>query len=539
MPENQPNTRKKSSRLLKSTSVVSGMTVLSRILGLVRDIVFARFFGTKMVMDAFFVAFKIPNIFRRFFAEGAFSQAFVPVFSEYDEKCTAQEVKELVDRVTGTLGLVLFVMTVVGIVAAPALISVFAMGWVWSPVPGDADKFVLAVDMLRLTFPYLFFVSLVALCGGILNTYQRFAAPAFAPVLLNVVLISFAAFIAPYYSRPGLALAAGVFAAGVVQLLFLLPFLARLKVLPRPRWGGAHPGVRKIGRLMVPAIFGSSVAQINILFDTLIASFLVTGSISWLYYSDRLMEFPLGVFGVALATVILPNLSRHHASESAQAFSSMLDWAMRLALLIALPATIGLFILAGPVLTTIFYGGQFDANDVDMAVPSLMAYSIGLTGFIFVKVLAPGFFARQDTKTPVRIGIIALVVNMILNVLIVVPWVRSGWAAPHAGLAIATSCSAFLNAGLLWLRLRKDGVWQPNPGWRRFLVQVIVACGVMAVMLDRFVAPLSSWIEAGTWTRCLWLALAVAGGCAVYAATLLAAGLRPAALRMTSRGTPV
>jgi len=330
-------------------------------------------------MDAFFVAFKIPNIFRRFFAEGAFSQAFVPVFTEYDETRSQADVKELVDRVTGTLGLVLLVMTVVGVVAAPALISVFGMGWVWSSVPEDADKFELAVDMLRLTFPYLFFVSLVALGGGILNTYQRFAAPAFAPVLLNVVLISFAALIAPYYSRPGIALAAGVFVAGFVQLLFLLPFLGRLKVLPRPRWGSAHPGVRKIGKLMVPAIFGSSVAQINILFDTLIASFLVTGSISWLYYSDRLMEFPLGVFGIALATVILPNLSRHHAAESPQAFSSTLDWAMRLAVLIALPATIGLFMLAGPVLTTIFYGGQFDIDDVAMAVPSLMAYSVGLT----------------------------------------------------------------------------------------------------------------------------------------------------------------
>jgi len=539
MVENSENSPAKPPRLLKSTSVVSGMTLLSRILGLARDIVFARFFGAGIVMDAFFVAFKIPNIFRRFFAEGAFSQAFVPVFTEYDETRSQAEVKELVDRVTGTLGLILLVMTVIGVVAAPVLISVFGMGWLWSPVPEDADKFALAVDMLRLTFPYLFFVSLVALAGGILNTYQRFAAPAFAPVLLNVVLIFFAALIAPYYSRPGIALAAGVFAAGLAQLLFMLPFLGRLKVLPRPRCGGGHPGVRKIGRLMVPAIFGSSVAQINILFDTLIASFLVTGSISWLYYSDRLMEFPLGVFGIALATVILPNLSRHHATQSAQAFSCMLDWAMRLAVLIALPATIGLFILAGPLLTTIFYGGQFDANDVAMAVPSLMAYSVGLTGFIFVKVLVPGFFARQDTRTPVKIGIIALVINMILNILIVVPWVRAGWAAPHAGLAMATSVSAFINAGLLWVRLRQDGAWHPQPGWRRFVLQVAVACGVMVIMLNQFVAPLADWLEAMTWTRCLWLAMAVMGGGIVYAATLFAVGLRPADLRMTSPGASV
>ncbi len=519
-------------RLLKSTSLVSGMTMLSRVLGLVRDIVFARFFGAGVVMDAFFVAFKIPNIFRRFFAEGAFSQGFVPVFAEVDENGSREEVRELVDRVAGTLGIALFVFTAIGVVAAPALISVFGMGWLWSPVPEDADKFALAVDMLRWTFPYLFFISLSALAGGILNTYHRFAAPAFVPVLLNVVLITFAAFVAPYFERPGLALAVGVFTAGVVQLLFLLPFLARLKVLPRPRWGPSHPGVRRIMRLMVPAIFGSSVAQINILFDTLIASFLATGSISWLYYSDRLMEFPLGVFGIALATVILPNLSRQHAAASHGQFSSTLDWAMRLTILIALPATLGLCLLAGPLLATIFFGGLFGSGDVAMATPSLMAYAFGLTGFIFVKVLAPGFFARQDTVTPVRIGVIALVGNMMLNVAIVVPWVQAGWPAPHTGLAIATAMSAFLNATLLGRELRRQRVWSPQPGWRRYLLQVAAACGVMAIMLLNFVPPVSAWLEADVWTRCAWLAAAVAGGVVVYGAALLAVGLRPGALSL-------
>jgi putative peptidoglycan lipid II flippase len=512
------------------------MTMLSRVLGLVRDIVFARLFGAGLVMDAFFVAFKIPNIFRRFFAEGAFSQSFVPVFADYEENRSPAEVKELVDRVAGTLGLVLFVFTAIGVIAAPVLISVFGMGWVWSPVPGDADKFALAVDMLRLTFPYLFFISMTALAGGVLNTHQRFGAPAFAPVLLNLVLITFAAFVAPYYSRPGMALAAGVFTAGIVQLAFMLPFLAQLKVFPVPRWGPTHAGVRRIMKLMAPAIFGSSVAQINILFDTLIASFLVTGSISWLYYSDRLMEFPLGVFGIALATVILPNLSRQHAAESREEFSATLDWSMRLTVLISLPATIGLFLLAGPLLATIFYGGQFNTVDVEMALPSLRAYSVGLSGFIFVKVLAPGFFARQDTRTPVRIGIIALLANMVLNVLIVVPWVRGGWAAPHAGLAIATAISAFLNAGLLGRGLYKEGVWRPRPGWSRFLLQVGAACGVMAIMLLSFVNPVVDWLEADVWTRCLWLAGTVLGGMFTYVAALLAVGVRPAALRIWTSG---
>ena len=534
-PEQQPATPAGAAaserRLLQSTSVVGAMTLLSRVLGLVRDVVFARFFGATYVMDAFFVAFKIPNIFRRFFAEGAFAQAFVPVFAEYDETRSAGEVKELIDRVAGTLGLSLFLFTALGVVAAPILILLFAPGFVTSDGMEGA-RYILASDMLRLTFPYLFFVSLTALAGGILNTYHRFAAPAFAPVLLNVVLVVFAAFIAPNFDRPGMILAAGVFTAGLLQLLFMLPFLARLGVLPRPRWGARHTGVKKILRLMVPAIFGSSVAQINILFDTLIASFLITGSISWLYYSDRLMEFPLGVFGIALATVILPNLSRQHAAQSPREFSATLDWAMRLVVLISFPAAIALFLLAGPLLATIFFGGRFGAGDVEMATLSLMAYSFGLLGFTLVKVLAPGFFARQDTKTPVRIGIIALVLNMVLNVAIVVPWVRAGWPGPHAGLAVATSLSAFINAGLLWRALYKEKVWVPRPGWARFLLQVVVAGGVMGLLLSQFVDPAAVWMEVGIWTRCKWLALTVIGGGMAYFVALFAVGLRPASFRI-------
>jgi len=519
--------------LLKSTSLVSFMTLLSRILGLLRDIVFARFFGAGMVMDAFFVAFKIPNIFRRFFAEGAFSQAFVPVFAEYDEAGDPAQVRELVDRVAGTLGLVLFGFTALGVLAAPVLIGVFAPGFIGN---ADGGRYDLAVDMLRLTFPYLLFISLTALAGAILNTYKNFGVPAFAPVLLNVVLIGFAAGLAPGAERPGMVLAAGVFVAGAVQLIFMLPFLLRIRLLPRPRWGWHHPGVRRVLILMAPVIFGASVAQINILFDTLIASFLATGSISWLYYSDRLMEFPLGVFGIALATVILPNLSRQHASATPAAFSATLDWALRLVVLIALPSAVGLAVVAGPILTTIFAGGAFGAADVNMASLSLVAYALGLPGFILVKVLAPGYFARQDTRTPVRVGIIALVVNMVLNVLIVVPWVRAGLPGPHAGLALATALSAFLNAFLLWRGLRRDAVLQGRAGWSRLLLQVAVAAAVMGMLLHYFSPPLVQWLEAGVWTRVSWLTAAVFGGFAVYGATLLAAGLRPDALRMKSSG---
>ncbi|NND55422.1 MAG: murein biosynthesis integral membrane protein MurJ, partial [Gammaproteobacteria bacterium] len=461
-----------------------------------------------------------------------FSQSFVPVFAEYDQQRTREDVQALADKVAGTLGLVLFVFTAIGVVAAPVLIGFAGAGWLLNPDAVSAEKYDLAVEMLRFTFPYLLFVSLTALAGAILNTYQRFAAAAFAPVLLNVVLIVFAAWVAPNFEQPGIVLAIGVFVAGVVQLLFMLPSLARVRMLPRPRWGWRDEGVQRIAKLMLPAIFGSSVAQINILFDTLLASFLVTGSISWLYYSDRLMEFPLGVFGIALATVILPNLSREFASKSTEGFAAMLDWALRIVIVIALPSAVGLFMLAGPALTTIFYGGRFTVADVDMATISLMAYSFGLLGFILVKVLAPGYFARQDTKTPVRIGIIALVANMGLNVAFVVPWYLSGIEGAHAGLALATSCSSFLNAGLLYRGLRRDGVIRHRDGWGKFLVRVTTAVAVMAMLLSYTVPQLPVWLESDLLDNVGRLTIAVVGGALVYIAVLFATGIRPHMLRL-------
>ena len=533
-------------KLLRSTGTVGAWTLLSRVLGLVRDVVYARLFGAGLVMDAFFVAFRIPNIFRRFFAEGSFSQAFVPVFAEYDQSREHVEVQELVDRAAGTLGVILSGIAIVGALTAPVFIAVFAPGF----APGldasqaghtsaaeGAERFALAVDMLRWTFPYLLFVSLAALAGGILNTYQRFIAAAFSPVLLNVVLIIFAVWVAPLYSRPGMALAAGVFAAGVVQLVCMLPSLARIRLLPKPKWGWQHPGVRKILKLMLPGLFGSSVAQISILLDTLIASFLVTGSISWLYYSDRVMEFPLGVFGIALATVMLPNLSRQHAAGATGDFGRTVDWSMRLVVLIVTPATLGLMLLAGPLLTTLFYGGQFTSRDVEQSSWSLIAYSAGLMGFVMVKVLAPGYFARQDTRTPVRVGLIALGSTMLLNLVFVVPWALAGWAAPHAGLAATTSLGSFINSTLLYRGLRRAAVLTPGPGWGRFLVRVGVASGVMTALLVAFAPHTSEWLAAKFWTRCLWLVAAVGGATAAYGMVLLAVGVRPADLRM-QRSTP-
>ena len=512
--------------LLKSTGVVSAMTFISRIMGLVRDIVFAQFFGAGTGFDAFAVANRIPNFLRRLFAEGAFSLAFVPVFAEYKEQRSHQELKALADHVAGTLGLILFGVTALGVIAAPVLIWVFAHGFTSDPL-----KYQLTVDMLRITFPYLLFISLTAFASGILNSFGRFAVPALTPVLLNLCLIGGAVFLSPYFDQPVVALALAVFMAGLLQLLFQLPYLRALKLLPRPRWGWRYPGVQRILKLMIPTLFGSSVAQINLLFDTVLASFLVTGSVSWLYYSDRLMEFPLGVFGVALGTVILPSLSQKHAAADPQAFSHTLDWALRWTLLIGVPATVALAILAGPLLATLFQHGAFSSNDVIMASYSLTAYALGLVAFMLVKVLAPGFYARKDTRTPVKIGIIAMVANMVLNIILIFP-------LRHAGLALATSLSACLNAGLLFFLLYRQKVYLPGGGWPRYFGQLTGASLLMALALIWGVGDLATdWLATGFRERVVHLALLVLGGFLVYLGCIIALGIRPRHLSIEGRSS--
>ena len=460
-------------KLMLKTSVVSGMTLVSRILGLVRDIVFARYFGASLVMDAFLVANRIPNMLRRFFAEGAFSQGFVPVMARYREQHDHQDAQEFVDSIAGTFGIILFLVTLVGVVAAPLLVAIVAPGFV-----GADGRFDLATLMLRFTFPYLFFVSLTAFAGGILNTYGRFAVPAFTPVILNIVLIAAAIWLAPLLEEPGMALAYAVLLAGLLQLLFQIPFLLRIRALPRPRWAIRHEGVRRVMTLMLPAIFGSSVAQINVLVGGIIASMLGVGKISLLYYSDRLMEFPLGLFGIALATVTLPYLSRQYANGCHEEFSATIDWSMKLVLLIALPAAVGLIILAEPLVATIFYGGVFTADDVRMAGLALQAFAVGLVGFSYVKILAPAYFAREDTKTPVRIGLIALAVNFVLSITLAWYLTSIGFAGTHAGLALAISIAALLNGVLLYRGLLRDGVLRHSAGWRSLFLQAIAANGV-------------------------------------------------------------
>ena len=516
--------------LLGSSATVGAMTMLSRILGLIRDVVFARVIGADGFADAFFVAFKIPNFLRRLFAEGAFAQAFVPVLTEYRNEGGHAAVKELIDRVAGALGSVLIVLTIVAVIAAPMLAGLFAPGFV-----GDEAKFQATTDMIRVTFPYLLFISLTGFAGGILNSYDRFAVPAFTPVWLNVCLISAALVAAPWFERPVFALAWGVFAAGVIQMLFQIPFLANIHLLPSPRLDWQYPGVRQILRLMAPAIFGVSVSQINLLLDTVIASFLPTGSVSWLYYSDRLAELPLGVFGVAAATVILPNLSRQHATKSSQEFNAILDWAIRFVLLIAVPASIALMMIAEPLLAALFYdGSEIDQRDIVMAGFSLRAYALGVVAFMLIKVLAPGYFARQDTKTPVKIGLVAMAANMVMNLVFVFA-LHHYFALGHAGLALATSIAAFLNAGLLFRGLRSAGVYTAARGWASFAGMLLLANAVMAgaLYLTLYLAlgQFGDWFVMSFMTRTLTV-LGICGvGFIAYAATLLLCGFRLSQLR--------
>src|SRR3990167_1389521 len=512
-----------SKSLFKSTSVVISMTMISRVFGFIRDMVTAHFFGASASFDAFSVAFRIPNFMRRLFAEGSFSQAFVPVLSEYQKQKTSEEIKQFVDAMSGTLGIVLLAVTIVGVVFAPLIVRIFAPGFVT-----QGERFDLAVTMLRITFPYLFLISLTAFSGAVLNTYSRFWVAAITPVFLNIAMIAAAFFLSPHMATPIIGLAWGVFIAGVLQLLFQWPFLQRLQLLPRPRIRFRDSGVSRVLKLMVPALFGVSVSQINLLLDTLFASFLMVGSVSWLYYSDRLMEFPLWVFGVAISTVILPHLSRHHATQSDMHFSLTLDWALRMVLLVGIPATVTLAVIAGPLLSTLFQHGHFDARAVMMARESLMAFSLGIAPFMLVKILAAGFYARQNMTTPVRIGILAMVANMVFNGLLV-------WPLAHAGIALATSLAAVLNTGCLFYYLCKEGIYQPREGWGFFTLRLVFANMILAAWLWVGAGSLDAWLVNPVSWRFVHLLVLLLSAIAMYFASLWLVGVRVHHLLISTR----
>lgn len=501
--------------LLKALAAISSMTLLSRILGLIRDAVIARQFGVSTGTDAFLVAFRLPNLLRRIFAEGAFSQAFVPILSEYRNTRSAQDTKTFISHVATLLALVLLLVSIIGILAAPLIVYISAPGFAASP-----DKFQVTVELLRITFPYILFISLASFAAGILNTWSRFSIPAFTPVLLNVSFIVFALLLAPYFDPPIKALAWAVFVGGILQLAFLLPFLARIGMLPRFRIELKDPGVWRLLKLMGPAIFGVSVGQVSLLISTIFASFLITGSVTWLYYADRLMELPTGLLGVALGTILLPSLSKSFAEKTGDEYSRLLDWGLRLTFLLALPCAAALALLGIPLISTLFHHGAFEAGDVFMTRQALVAYSIGLLGLILVKVLAPGFYARQNIKTPVKIGIITLVATQLMNFV----FLRAG--LNHAGLALAISLGACLNAGLLFYKLRQHRIFSPQPDWLPFLVKLALALAAMALVLWFAMGNETYWLTSGVAARIARLALLVVLGAAVYLGSLWLLGFR-------------
>jgi len=501
--------------LLKALAAVGSMTFVSRILGFVRDTLIARVFGAGIYTDAFFVAFKIPNLLRRLFAEGAFSQAFVPVLAEYKNRRGHDDTYDLISKVATLLGFVLMGVTLLGMLAAPVIAYVSAPGWAHS----EPESFALTIDMLRIIFPYILLISLVSLAGGVLNTYSKFSVPAFTPVWLNIAFIIAALFFAPYFDPPIMVLAWAVFAGGVLQLAFQLPFLRKIGMLPRVRFDFRDEGVWRILRLMGPAVFGVSIAQLSLLINTIFASFLATGSVSWLYYADRLMEFPTGLLGVALGTILLPSLSKSVADKAEQEYSALLDWGLRLTLILALPSAVALAVLSVPLVTSLFHYGAFTEHDVWMTRQALIAYSLGLLGLILVKVLAPGFYARQNIKTPVKIAVVTLIATQLMNLAFV-------GIFQHAGLALAIGLGACINAGLLYYNLRKSAIYQPQPGWLGFIARVVVALLVMGVVLWWGAGDSAYWLQATLWQKLVYLIGLVSLGVVVYFAALWLMGLR-------------
>jgi len=502
------------------------MTLLSRLAGFARDVIQARLFGASGLVDAFAVAYQIPNYLRRIFAEGSFASAFVPVLAELRERGDREQLKLFVDRIAGALCAALMIVTGLGMLLAPWIAAVMAPGFASEP-----GKLALTGDLLRIVFPYLFFVSMTAFAGAVLNSFQRFALPAVTPVLHNLAVIAAMLWLAPRMDVPVKALAWGVLVAGVAQMLVLWPALLRLGLFPKLKLQLRDPQVRKVGKLMLPTLFSSSVAQLNLIVGTMFASLLAEGSRAYLYYSDRLTELPLGLFGVALGTVILPHLSRRHASTDAAGFSKALDWGLRTVLVGAVPAALGLLTLAEPLVATVYQRGEFNAQQAWMTALAVSAMSIAIPAFMLSKVLAPAFYARQDTTTPMRAAIKTVFVNVALIVAIVTPlwWFKVPGA--HAGIACATALAGMVNAWLLWRALRREGAFQPGPGWSRALWRIAIAGAAMvAVLIALRIGPLD-WRQLPDLWRWAWLVVVIAIGAATYGGVLLLLGWRPRDLR--------
>lgn len=512
--------------LLRSTAVFSAMTLISRIAGYLRDWLQASLFGAGPAVSAFVVAYRIPNYLRRIFAEGSFSSAFVPVLSELKQKGDQKALQDFLDHIAGALLAVVVVVTGLGMLLSPWIARLFLLF-----ADKDSATVALTAEMLRITFPYLAFISMTALAGAVLNTYRHFGLPALTPVLHNLGVIAGMLLLGKILAVPEKALAWGVLGAGFLQLVVLWPAMGRWGLRPRLKLDFRHEGVRKVFRLMLPTIFSSSVAQVNLLVGTVFASLLVAEAQSWLYYSDRLTELPLGLFGVAIGTVILPQLSRHHADEDATGYSRSLDWGLRMVLLVGMPAALGLALLAEPLTASLFRHGKFTAFDTRMVGYSLTAMSVGIPAFMLSKVLLPAFYARQDTRTPMRVAVTTVIVNVVLTIAFVTPLWMNKVPAAHAGIAAATAIAGVVNALLLWWHLRRQGLYRPEPGWGLWLVRILVGLLAMTAVVLAVRGWVGEWVVMPTLWRWIWLLTAVAAGAGAYGLVLVVLGIRPRDLR--------
>ena len=517
----------KKARLLRSGMVSAAATFMSRILGMVRDIAIAQLLGAGLMADVFFFANRIPNFFRRLFAEGAFAQSFVPVLTKCSKEEDASALKELIAKSAGTLGLIVLVISVIGMVASPVVTAIFGWGWFEAYLNDapDAEKFTQASTLLEITFPYLFFITLTALCSSVLNVHGSFAIPAITPCWLNITMIVVAYFIAPHFEDPNKVLAYGMVAGGVVQLIFQLPFIIKLGLMVRPKWGWSHPGVKRIRTLMIPALFGVSASQLNLLVNTVLASFLATGSISYLYYSDRLLEFPIGIFAVAISTVILPALSRVDIKTQHGNYVRTLDWGVRLVLLLGIPSALGIIALREPILRVIFMRGAFSEENVILSSHSLLASVSGLCAIMLVRVLVQGFAALQDTKTPVRCSIVAIIANICFNLILV-------WPLDYIGLALSTALAAFVNAGQLLYLLHKRNIYRVSSTTLLFIGKALISGIVMAVAVRYFSPDFSVWATMSTLTSIFYLAALIIGGALLFGLCCMALGIRPRHIKM-------
>lgn len=516
-----------SKKLLRSGILVSGMTLISRVLGLIRDIVVATILGTGVSADVFLFANRIPNFLRRLFAEGAFSKAFIPVLAEYNADNTPDATREFIAKVSGTLGGLITIVTLVAMIASPVVAALFGTGWFldWINDGPNAEKFTQASLLLKITFPYLWFITFVALSGAVLNTIGKFGVMAFSPVLLNVAIIAVALLGMDYFESPDIALAWGVFLGGLLQFLFQIPFMKKEGLLVKPKWDWKDEGVTKVRKLMIPALFGVSVTQLNLLLNQVIASFLITGSISWMYYADRLIEFPLGLFGIAISTVVLPSLSRIAKNKTLSEidrgveFQTTMDWGVRMVLLLGIPAMVGMMALAQPIIMTMFMRGKFGFEDVLSTSYPLFVMCLGLNSYMLISILANGFYANQNTKTPVKVGVVAAISNICFG-LIFAPFLG------YIGLALASACSAFVNVSLLYFHLSKNGYYKVSRKTLIFALKLLISAFIMGALVAYFSPEIEQWALMTMWHKIYWLVWLIVLAAGSYFVCAITLGIR-------------